>query len=141
MGFDLFGIEPRNRKGEYFRNNIWWWPRLWDFCCDITPEISENDRNSGYYNSGLVISEKKHRALIENLKKALNDREKFNEWMSNSEARYANTGHWLDRIFGAIKGLDDEAKVRPKEARYHFDWSNVEDFLEFITNNNGFQIC
>jgi hypothetical protein len=74
MGFDLFGIEPRNRKGEYFRNNIWWWPRLWDFCCDITPEISENERKSGYYNSGLVISEKKHRALIKNLQQALNDR-------------------------------------------------------------------
>jgi hypothetical protein len=59
----------------------------------------------------------------------------------NSEARYANTGHWLDRILGAIKGLDDEVKMRPKEARYHFDWSNVEAFLEFITNNNGFQIC
>ena len=85
MGFDLFGIEPRNRKGEYFRNNIWWWPRLWDFCCDITPEISKYERNSGHHNGGLVISDEKHRALIENLRQALNDRDKFNKWIRKSD--------------------------------------------------------
>ena len=141
MGFDLFGIEPRNKKGEYFRNNIWWWPLLWDFCCHITPEISENERNSGHHNSGMVISDRKHQALIKNLKQALRNKGKFNEWIRHSEEYYQNIGHWSDNIFGVLNGLDNKAKVIPKGPRYYFDWSNVEEFLEFLTNNEGFQIC
>jgi len=141
MGFDLLGIKPRNKKGEYFRNNIWWWPRLWDFCCHITPEISENERNSGHHNSGLVINDWKHQALIENLNQALRDKGKFNEWIRNSEEHYRNISHWSGKIFGVLEGLDNKAKVMPQKPRYHFDWSNVEEFFEFLTNNEGFQIC
>ena len=25
MGMDVYGLEPRKEKGEYFRNNVWWW--------------------------------------------------------------------------------------------------------------------
>jgi hypothetical protein len=25
MGFDLYGVEPANKTGEYFRNNSWYW--------------------------------------------------------------------------------------------------------------------
>jgi len=141
MGYDLFGVEPKNEKGEYFRNNIWWWPRLWDFCCYITPEISEEERNLGHHNDGLVIREGKHKALIEGLRQALVDREKFNDWIRNSKEGYTNIGHWSDNIFGILAGLDDSAKIRPTRPQYHFEWENVEEFLDFLTNNNGFQIC
>ena len=32
MGFDLYSLgNHKTDKGEYFRNNVWWWRRLADF--------------------------------------------------------------------------------------------------------------
>jgi hypothetical protein len=28
MGMDVYGKEPKSDKGEYFRNNVWWWRPL-----------------------------------------------------------------------------------------------------------------
>ena len=41
MGMDVFGLEPRKEKGEYFRNNVWWWRPLWDFVAHIDELYSE----------------------------------------------------------------------------------------------------
>lgn len=32
MGMDVIGVNPKNEVGEYFRNNVWWWRPLADFC-------------------------------------------------------------------------------------------------------------
>lgn len=42
MGFDVYGQNPKNDKGKYFRANIWWWPPLWDYCEEVAPEIAKN---------------------------------------------------------------------------------------------------
>ena len=31
MGMDVYGRRPKSERGEYFRNNIWWWHPLADF--------------------------------------------------------------------------------------------------------------
>ena len=37
MGFDLYSTgKHKTPKGEYFRNNVWWWRRLADFVCTHT---------------------------------------------------------------------------------------------------------
>lgn len=40
MGYDVYGKNPKNKMGEYFRANIWWWPPLWTYCEDVAPEIT-----------------------------------------------------------------------------------------------------
>lgn len=141
MGFDVFGIEPENENGEYFRNNIWWWPRLWDFCCHITPEISEEDRNAGHHNDGLVINGEKHSSMIRNLKNAVGEKEKYSDWIEQTDEIYSGKSHWSMMIVESIAGQNAEVDVRPNKCRYPFDWQNVEEFLEFIKNNKGFKIC
>ena len=51
MGMDVFGKSPTSKKGEYFRNNVWWWHPLWEYCLtqhgDICAKVTE-----GHYNSG-----------------------------------------------------------------------------------------
>jgi hypothetical protein len=37
---DVYGKAPTDPKGEYFRNNVWWWRPLADYVCDIAPEIT-----------------------------------------------------------------------------------------------------
>ena len=41
MGMDVFGLAPKEEKGEYFRNNVWWWRPLWDFVAQIDELYSE----------------------------------------------------------------------------------------------------
>ncbi len=40
MGMDVYGKKPKTQKGEYFRNNVWYWHPLWDYCQYVSPEIA-----------------------------------------------------------------------------------------------------
>jgi hypothetical protein len=52
MGMDVYGVKPKSKKGEYFRNNIWYWRPLSLFIQDSYPEIAAKckywDSNDGY---------------------------------------------------------------------------------------------
>lgn len=39
MGMDVHGKNPRSKQVEYFRNNVWWWHPLADFCVKVAPEV------------------------------------------------------------------------------------------------------
>ena len=40
MGMDIHGKAPSSNQGEYFRNNVWWWRPLADYCCAIAPDVT-----------------------------------------------------------------------------------------------------
>ena len=65
MGMDVYGVKPKNEKGEYFRNNVWWWHPLWDYCLDNYPLIAGKVEH-GHSNSGdgLNSSDSKKLALL-----------------------------------------------------------------------------
>lgn len=39
MGMDVIGKNANSEKGEYFRNNVWWWRPLWDYCQNLHGDI------------------------------------------------------------------------------------------------------
>lgn len=41
MGMDVYGKNPANEVGQYFRRNVWGWRPLWQYVEDIHPEIAE----------------------------------------------------------------------------------------------------
>ena len=47
---DVCGKAPTSETGEYFRNNVWWWCPLWDYCAEVAPDLTEGI--SGHYNDG-----------------------------------------------------------------------------------------
>ena len=50
---DVYGKEPKNKNGEYFRNNIWYWRPLWDYCCDVAGDVIDDDLATyGHTNDG-----------------------------------------------------------------------------------------
>lgn len=51
MGMDVFGKSPTSRRGEYFRNNVWWWHPLWEYCEELHGDITGAVEN-GHDNSG-----------------------------------------------------------------------------------------
>ena len=51
MGMDVYGKNPTTEAGEYFRNNVWWWRPLWDYCLDLHGDICDKVEN-GHSNDG-----------------------------------------------------------------------------------------
>jgi hypothetical protein len=41
MGMDVYGKNPTNEIGQYFRRNVWGWRPLWQYVEDTHPEIAE----------------------------------------------------------------------------------------------------
>lgn len=47
MGMDVVGTNPKNHRGEYFRNNWWYWRPLWEFCEFVAPELTGKVEHAG----------------------------------------------------------------------------------------------
>lgn len=65
MGMDVYG-----KSGNYFRNNVWWWHPLWDYCLAVAPHIA-GKVESGHYNDGDGLDGDDARALSEVLRNAV----------------------------------------------------------------------
>jgi len=66
MGMDVFGTNPTEEKGAYFRNNVWWWHPLWDYCLNLHPDLCEKVEN-GHSNDGDGLDADDARELGERL--------------------------------------------------------------------------
>lgn len=51
MGMDVYGRNPKNEVGEYFRRNVWGWHPLWDYCLDMHQSIA-GKVECGHSNEG-----------------------------------------------------------------------------------------
>jgi hypothetical protein len=40
MGMDVYGKNPTNEVGAYFRRNVWGWHPLWNYCETVHSEIA-----------------------------------------------------------------------------------------------------
>jgi len=41
MGMDVSGVDPTTKEGEYFRNNVWWWHPLADYCLQVGGDVAK----------------------------------------------------------------------------------------------------
>lgn len=72
MGMDVYGREPKSEKGSYFRNNVWWWRPLWEYCCEVGAEIIDDEvASGGHYNDGIGLDEDDAVALAKTLQAEL----------------------------------------------------------------------
>lgn len=56
MGMDIVGKKPSTQEGEYFRNNLWWWRPLWDYCANVAEDLIDDETYSGgHYNDGVGL--------------------------------------------------------------------------------------
>lgn len=72
MGMDVYGNKPKTQKGEYFRNNVWYWHPLWDYCEHVAPEIASKVQHA-HDNSGDGLNAVDSRKLGFLLKKSVED--------------------------------------------------------------------
>lgn len=72
MGMDVMGRAPTSEEGEYFRNNVWWWRPLWDFCYTAGDGIiSEELHAGGHFNDGQGLDAEGAYNLGQSLLKAI----------------------------------------------------------------------
>ena len=62
MGMDVIGVNPTSKKGEYFRNNVWWWHPLWEYCSVVAPDICKKVIHA-HSNDGDGLDEDDSKAL------------------------------------------------------------------------------
>jgi len=121
MGFDIVGIKAKSKKGEYFRNNVWYWRPLWSYICNECDDIlTIKQAEAGCFNDGIKISKAKAERIAKRIQERLDDGS-----VDLHKAGYDST----------VDQVDDEwAK------NYPFETKNVIDFVEFCKESGGFQI-
>lgn len=170
MGMDLMGVDPKNDKGTYFRNNVWWWHPLAEYITSTFPDLAANCEH-WHSNDGDGLNEedsielaKQIRAAAENgsLDKYINERQAKLDAMPDLKCDLCQgTGVRTDRIGvengmpnklieeeghprngekGYCNGCGGKGTNRPFECKYHISKENTLEFAEFIENSGGFRI-
>ena len=167
MGMDVVG---RSNPDAYFRNNVWWWRPLWDYCVEIAPELCGDVE--GHTNDGDGLDEDGAVQLSAVL---------CNEIASGRTARYMRsynkmlaslprhdcghcqgTGIREDRVgvdmgmptkeldehaavitgrtHGWCNACNGEGKADEVATWYAFSVENVQNFADFLDDCGGFHI-
>lgn len=170
MGMDVYGRGATSEKGEYFRNSVWGWRPLWDYCVELAPELCldvDGGSNVGdgmdaegaedlaaiLYNelaSGRTAEyEKKYKAEIASLPRSVCD------YCAGTGIRSDEVGQNMamptavlspaiqiitGRTHGWCNGCSGEGQVDHFASSYPFDEANVREFAEFLSDCGGFNI-
>jgi hypothetical protein len=152
MGMDVCGEAPKNPKGEYFRNNCWYWRPLWNYvfeeCGDV---LTKRDHESGHYNDGYLIDQLKAERIAAKLRdlcasgKVLDFEATFARHINSLADETCNlcagTGRRTDMIVqDGCNGCKGKGTRRPSETYYEFIAENVLEFAEFCEASGGFRI-
>ena len=151
MGMDVYGENPKGEKGDYFRNNVWWWRPLWQYCHSSAPELIDEDKFvSGTTNDGAGLNAMKAAklgvkllTLVEDGSCATYKRER-ELWLESLEDEVCdncngnNRGNFKKKDCLACKGKGTRENWNK---HYPFDIENVKEFAEFCIESGGFKIC
>jgi hypothetical protein len=153
MGFDLIGIKPIHKKGEYFRNTVWYWRPLWGYVQQELGILSEKEFEGGEFNDGCLISGEKAKIIAEKLiqlidkgevTKYIEKRRKWIESLPDEVCKFCcgsgkrGTDHICGQ--GPCNLCDGTGKVRPWISYYPMDIENMKEFAEFCKYSGGFEI-
>lgn len=155
MGMDVYGKNPTNDAGKYFRNNVWSWRPLAYYCCEIAPEITSQCRhwqtNDGD-GLGAVSSVALAAALLAEVESG---RTKFYEvkrqheldimpdkicYLCEGTGKRQKPPNIGAGDYMPCNGCKATGKVRPDETHYPFSEANVKEFIQFLENCGGFEI-
>ena len=156
MGFDIRGKNPTNKAGESFRNNIWWWRPLWEYCHNVAPDIITKEiYNAGRYNDGREVDSEETLRLADRLQ-TLIDEGSTEAYRVNRETEIAALPDEMCMICGGggkraeppwtgpgpvtCNDCRGTGKRRPWVKNYLFDVENVQEFATFLQSCGGFEI-
>lgn len=124
---DVMGNNPISEKGEYFRNNVWWWRPLWNYCLDLDPTLEERVPN-GHYNDGDGLKTDEECKALANLlldsisngfaDRYINERNEMISLLDWDECKWCEgTGIRTDEV-GVESGMPSKALAEDKAIMY-----------------------
>jgi hypothetical protein len=170
MGMDVIGNNPSTEKGDYFRNNVWWWRPLWDYCVELAPELCGDV--SGHYNDGDGLDGEGSVKLAEILNNEIKSGRTAEYEQERNEALAqlprvdcnlcSTTGIRTDEVgmehgmhdkqldpevaiqvgreFGWCNGCNGIGTKKDFDTQYPFSVENVQEFADFLSDCGGFGI-
>jgi hypothetical protein len=137
MGYDLYGMNPRNPAGEYFRSSIWTWPMFHSLIAE-TQVLGEEALESICYNDGYEISNQEAIAIGNGISAIINNADNDAIYApvnaNESSIRMANMGNQLAEMLTG-QGVDviksgDEFVNKPY----------IQEFVDFCLASGGFNV-
>lgn len=126
MGFDLYGVNPQSKAGEYFRANVWGWRPIHCLIAE-TQVLGIADLVAIGFNDGHTISEDKAIAIATALEVMLDNLP--DECVMPSPLRVNEGGRFL---------RDDEAGGK---SPYSIGKDDIREFITFCRESGGFEVC
>jgi hypothetical protein len=152
--------------GIYFRNNVWWWRPLANFIIENCDWLTEEQKERLHDNSGFEFSQHEAVTIADTLQKKVDDGtagrlEKINkskralseEWNKKLQKQQDALGEEVKKETGNKnivprdypepfnKKWDDLQKQHDWNASYPFEERNVKEFICFLRECGGFQVC
>ena len=156
--------------GDYFRANVWGWRPIWNFVCEVCPDIlTEEDYEKGHYNDNHLIEEDRARDIAKRLRQKMDlardrqkkyeadapNKEKFNQMLEDTATflyeKISKPKTPLITCPGDMKIHDPENYKRWEklthydnlkfdEMSYPIDADSIEEFANFAEHSGGFRI-
>jgi len=146
MGMDVYGVAPKNDKGEYFRANCWSWRPL----CVAMAHSGAADHLS--YKEWDLLAENSGGGpdTQETCDKMANDLEDWLDWHAGEDKSLYQPEE-LNELDMFIEKEPNEHGghrfVNPKEepdvevmSAYGVRWDHVKEWVTFLRNCGGFQV-
>ena len=158
-------FEDKN-PGIYFRNNCWWWRPLANFIIENCDWLTTEQKERLHDNSGFEFSQDEATTIAGTLQKKVDDgtaqaREEENkkerkvaeEWNDGLQKQQDALGEEAKKETGnknivprdypkhIYKKWDDLQKQQDWKASYPFAERNVKEFIRFLRECGGFQVC
>lgn len=157
MGMDVFGRNPKSKKGEYFRANVWYWRPLWTMIQNLYPTYAEKVPYA-HSNDGDGLNAEDSYALAELLQRDIESgiiKQYVDDYMEDlksipqDDCTYCyQTGFrlWPDSKTGLVtqsvcNACNGSTKVDNWATNYPMDFELVKEFQIFMKNSGGFSIC
>ena len=157
--------EDKN-PGVYFRNNVWWWRPLANLIIENCDWLTQEQKERLHDNSGFEFSQDEALTIADTLQKKVDDgtaqaREEENkkerkvaeEWNAGLQKQQDALGEEAKKETGnknivprdypahIYKRWDDLQKQQDWKSSYPFKEANVKEFICFLRECGGFQVC
>lgn len=134
MGMDIYAIDPTGKAPNYFRAGIWGWAQLGGYVADVAPSVQALVGSTWWFNDGVPIDEEACQCIAAEVRAhieqhGLPEQPKVNE---------NPTGQLANDVVQALTGSTTRV-IDMTENNYVTQ--RLEDFLLFLENSGGIEIC
>lgn len=132
MGMDVYGQEPDNKRGEYFRASIWSWPAIYSLttmlCSDLLDDATIRDMSINCGAGTKDASVCKQMAA------------RLREWLGKTQAGFTAYVEHEHTLAGQLEA--QLRKVGPEGDRTsrHASHDHLEEWIEFLEHCGGFEV-